>query len=241
MATAHPDCDAHRLRGPEPQRSAQRRAHRRTASGPVDPGISSSNQLASIDSEAQDAAERTAAITARISRNECRFQTGSLVATVVIVLLAAAAMRGARRPPRSARGRGEHRCPSRLAPSRIRPGARAGICRRVSLPFLVMAPFSSRCDIRRLAVFVYPGGFKAPDAERITVSAAWWCSETGGLQAPGIAPVSHQLAGAFQCVNAETGSAAHDLKISLEALDPAGACVHLTSEQPRDLPDLGTG
>lgn len=32
-----------------------------------------------------------------------------------------------------------------------------------------MASFSPRCEIRQLAVFVYPGGIKAPDAERITV------------------------------------------------------------------------
>lgn len=32
-----------------------------------------------------------------------------------------------------------------------------------------MASFSPRCEIRQLAVFVYPGGIKAPNAERITV------------------------------------------------------------------------
>ena len=32
-----------------------------------------------------------------------------------------------------------------------------------------MACFSPRCEIRQLAVFVYPGGIKAHDAERITV------------------------------------------------------------------------
>jgi len=31
-----------------------------------------------------------------------------------------------------------------------------------------MAPFP-RCEIRQLAVFVYPGGIKLPDAERFTV------------------------------------------------------------------------
>ncbi len=50
--------------------------------------ISSSNQLASIDSDAPDAAERTGAIAARITRNDRRFQVGSLVATVLFVLLA---------------------------------------------------------------------------------------------------------------------------------------------------------
>ena len=39
----------------------------------------------------------------------------------------------------------------------------------MSLAFLVMASFSPRCEIRQLAVFVYPGGIKAFDAERITV------------------------------------------------------------------------
>jgi hypothetical protein len=48
------------------------------------------------------------------------------------------------------------------------PGASRGLT-RVSLAFLVMASFSPRCEIRQLAVFVYPGGIKAPDAERITV------------------------------------------------------------------------
>jgi hypothetical protein len=32
-----------------------------------------------------------------------------------------------------------------------------------------MASFSPRCEIRQLAVFVYPGGIKAADAERIKV------------------------------------------------------------------------
>ena len=40
---------------------------------------------------------------------------------------------------------------------------------RVSLASDVMASFSPRCEIRQLAVFVYPGGIKAPDAERHTV------------------------------------------------------------------------
>ena len=33
----------------------------------------------------------------------------------------------------------------------------------------MVASFSPRCEIRQLAVFVYPGGIKAADAERITV------------------------------------------------------------------------
>jgi hypothetical protein len=39
----------------------------------------------------------------------------------------------------------------------------------VSLAFLVMASFSPRCEIRQLAVFVYPGGIKAHGAEHLTV------------------------------------------------------------------------
>ncbi len=49
------------------------------------------------------------------------------------------------------------------------PGRYSRGLTRVSLAFLVMASFSPRCEIRQLAVFVYPGGIKAPDAERITV------------------------------------------------------------------------
>jgi hypothetical protein len=40
---------------------------------------------------------------------------------------------------------------------------------RAFLASLVMASSSPRCEIRQLAVFVYPGGIKAPDAERHTV------------------------------------------------------------------------
>ncbi len=50
--------------------------------------ICSSNQLANINSDAPDAADQAAAITARIDRNDRRFQIGSLIATVVFVLLA---------------------------------------------------------------------------------------------------------------------------------------------------------
>jgi hypothetical protein len=46
----------------------------------------------------------------------------------------------------------------------LQPGPYAGVPR-----LLVMASFSPRCEIRQLAVFVYPGGIKAPNAERITV------------------------------------------------------------------------
>ncbi len=49
------------------------------------------------------------------------------------------------------------------------PGRYSRSLTRVSLAFLVMASFSPRCEIRQLAVFVYPGGIKAADAERITV------------------------------------------------------------------------
>jgi len=49
------------------------------------------------------------------------------------------------------------------------PGRYSRGLTRVSLAFLVMASFSPRCEIRQLAVFVYPGGIKAPNAERITV------------------------------------------------------------------------
>ncbi len=48
------------------------------------------------------------------------------------------------------------------------PGASRGLT-RTSLAFLVMASFSPRCEHRQLAVFVYPGGIKAPDAERHVV------------------------------------------------------------------------
>ena len=40
---------------------------------------------------------------------------------------------------------------------------------RVSLAFLVMASSFPCCEIRQLLVHVYPGGSKAPGAERITV------------------------------------------------------------------------
>lgn len=37
------------------------------------------------------------------------------------------------------------------------------------LAFFVMGSSSPSCEIRQLAVYVYPGGIKAHDAERITV------------------------------------------------------------------------
>ncbi len=39
----------------------------------------------------------------------------------------------------------------------------------MSLASFVMAPFFPRCEIRQLAVYVYPGGIKAHDAERHVV------------------------------------------------------------------------
>jgi hypothetical protein len=81
-----------------------------------------------------------------------------------------------------ARGRGKARCPGRLAPDLIQllqskgsdfreglPGRYSRGLTRASLAFLVMASFSPRCEIRQLAVFIYPGGIKAPDAERHVV------------------------------------------------------------------------
>ncbi len=49
------------------------------------------------------------------------------------------------------------------------PGRYSRGLTRVSLASFVMASFSPRCEIRQLAVFVYPGGIKAPDAEQITL------------------------------------------------------------------------
>jgi hypothetical protein len=49
------------------------------------------------------------------------------------------------------------------------PGRYSRGLTRVSLAFLVMASLSPRCEIRQLAVFVYPGGIKSPDAERHVV------------------------------------------------------------------------
>ncbi len=89
---------------------------------------------------------------------------------------------GARKPSRSARGGRKARCPGRLAPDLIQwrlleggsgleglPGRYSRGLTRVSLASLVMASFYPRCEIRQLAVYVYPGGIKAPTAERITV------------------------------------------------------------------------
>jgi hypothetical protein len=51
----------------------------------------------------------------------------------------------------------------------VLPGRYSRGLTRVSLASLVMASFYPRCEIRQLAVYVYPGGIKAPTAERITV------------------------------------------------------------------------
>ncbi len=58
-----------------------------------------------------------------------------------------------------------HRCPSCLAPV----GRYSRGLTRVSTAFFVMASSSPSCEIRQLLVHVYPGGSKAPGAERITV------------------------------------------------------------------------
>jgi hypothetical protein len=87
-------------------------------------------------------------------------------------------MSGARRPPRSARGRKGAPLPQPFRPGKDRarlhcvaslPGRYSRGLTRVSLASFVMASFFPRCEIRQLAVFVYPGGIKAHDAERITV------------------------------------------------------------------------
>ena len=82
----------------------------------------------------------------------------------------------ARGPEPHGRRGPEHRCPSPPQEARIRPGRSAVLaswCKPgpdAGVPrLLVMASFSPRCEIRQLAVFVYPGGIKAPNAERITV------------------------------------------------------------------------
>jgi hypothetical protein len=69
---------------------------------------------------------------------------------------------------RSHHGRREgeqHRCPGCLAPV----GRYSRGLTRVSLASLVMASSFPCCEIRQLLVHVYPGGSKAPGAERITV------------------------------------------------------------------------
>ena len=58
-----------------------------------------------------------------------------------------------------------HRCPGCLAPL----GRYSRGLTRVSLAFFVMASSFPCCEIRQLLVHVYPGGRKAPGAERITV------------------------------------------------------------------------
>ena len=59
----------------------------------------------------------------------------------------------------------EHRCPGRLVPT----GRYSRGLTRVSLASLVLASSSPSCEIRQLLVHVYPGGSKAPGAERLTV------------------------------------------------------------------------
>ena len=59
----------------------------------------------------------------------------------------------------------EHRCPGRLVPA----GRYSRGLTRVSLASLVLASSSPSCEIRQLLVHVYPGGSKAPGAERLTV------------------------------------------------------------------------
>ena len=56
-----------------------------------------------------------------------------------------------------------------------------------------MAAFSPRCEHRQLAVFVYPGGIKAADAERITV---FYGRRGKPVQKPRFLPaeLAHQLA-----------------------------------------------
>ena len=58
-----------------------------------------------------------------------------------------------------------HRCPGRLAPL----GRYSRGLTRMSLASLVLASSSPSCEIRQLLVHVYPGGSKAPGAERVTV------------------------------------------------------------------------
>jgi hypothetical protein len=73
-------------------------------------------------------------------------------------------------PPQAARmrpGRGFTKRTSRcdaLLVSWCKPGTDAGVPR-----LIVMASLSPRCEIRQLALFVYPGGVKAPNGETITV------------------------------------------------------------------------
>ena len=59
----------------------------------------------------------------------------------------------------------QHRCPGCLAPV----GRYSRCLTRVSLASFVMASSFPCCEIRQLLVHVYPGGSKAPGAERITV------------------------------------------------------------------------
>ena len=58
-----------------------------------------------------------------------------------------------------------HRCPGCL----VSAGRYSRGLTRVSLASLVMASSFPCCEIRQLLVHVYPGGSKAPGAERITI------------------------------------------------------------------------
>ena len=68
---------------------------------------------------------------------------------------------------------------------------------RVSLAFRVMASFSPRREIRQLAGFVYPGGIKAPDAERQVV---FYGGRGRPVKKPRFIParLAHQLARKLQ-------------------------------------------
>jgi hypothetical protein len=117
---------------------------------------------------------------------------------------------GARKPSRSARGNGEHRCPSCLAPDlthclqaddglfssssarslQLRPDAGA-------LASFVMASSFPRCEIRQLAVYVFPGGIKG-----LMPSAMWSFYGRRGVpvKKPRFIPaqLAHQLARKLQ-------------------------------------------
>ena len=90
-------------------------------------------------------------------------------------------------------GGGLHRCPGRLVPA----GRYSRGVTRVSLAFFVMASSSPSCEIRQLLVHVYPGGSKAPGAERIKV----FCGRRGRpVKKPRFIPaeLAHQWARKLQ-------------------------------------------
>ena len=79
-----------------------------------------------------------------------------------------------------------------------------GLTRVSPLAFLVMASsFSPRCEIRQLAVFVYLGGIKAPDAERITVFSGR-CGRPDKKPRFIPAQLTHQLARKLQAKRLDT-------------------------------------